>query len=760
MPLTRTSVFLIFLSGLYTETVNSQFCGCSPIFCCSRFGFCGISDDYCGSGCLLGPCKRPGGNTSSTVGGSVSNIVTQSFFNGIIKQADGDCAGKKFYTRDSFVNAANTFPNFTSSVTRREIATMFAHFTYLIGPFCYIEAIKGSSLDYCDENNRQYPCAPGKTYFGRGPMQLTWNYNYGPCGKSLGLNLLGHPELVSSNPTVAFRTGLWFWMENVRPVLSQGFGATIRAINGMECNGGDSGSVEAKIMNYKDYCGQLGVDPVVSRTFTIENKCEYTIWPASYDYSGSINTSNLVLEKGEKHSINASSSWIGRVWGRTLCSTNSKGSFSCVTGGCILGQQAKECLDNSTRPTTVAEFNLAPNGSGSADYYDVNVVDGYNLPLLVTPVNEKCKSIGCDIDIARTCPLELMLNRSSSSSSSISSTGRDHPIACRTTCQKEKTRELCCVGIYAEEVVSPADCKRTSYSKAFDNACPGAYSYVYDTNSSTFTCPYTSDYVITFCPSSGIKTSYAQVKKMTKSFAVVLGKGGFGIVYKGKLSDGGQEVAVKILKDDSNENGEEFINEVASMSRTSHVNIVSLLGFCYERNKKAIIYEFMPNGSLDKFLSEKMSTKMEWKTLYNIAVGVSHGLEYLHNRCVSRIVHFDIKPQNILMDEKFIPKISDFGLAKLCKNNESVMSMLGTRGTAGYIAPEVFTKNFGGVSHKSDVYSYGMVVLEMIGAKNIERAQNVGSDNASMYFPDWIYKDLEKRETLSFFADQITEEEG
>ncbi|RID54080.1 hypothetical protein BRARA_G01429 [Brassica rapa] len=252
--------------------------------------------------------------------------------------------------------------------------------------------------------------------------------------------------------------------------------------------------------------------------------------------------------------------------------------------------------------------------------------------------------------------------------------------------------------------------------------------------------------------------SYAKIKKMTNSFAHLLGKGGYGTVYKGKLLDDGRDVAVKILKQ-SEGNGEEFINEVASLSRTSHVNIVSLLGFCYERNKRAIIYEFMPNGSLDKFISENMSVKMEWERLYDIAVGVSRGLEYLHNGCVSRIVHFDIKPQNILLDKDLCPKISDFGLAKLCKNKESIMSMLDARGTAGYIAPEVFSKNFGGVSHKSDVYSYGMVVLEMTGARNIEKVEHSGSNNSSMYFPDWIYKDLEREEIMRIFGDRITEEE-
>ncbi|KAG7593863.1 Protein kinase domain [Arabidopsis thaliana x Arabidopsis arenosa] len=556
---------------------------------------------------------------------------------------------------------------------------------------------------------------------------------------------------------------------------------------------------------------------VMSRTITIENKCEYPIWPASYAYAGELQTTGFLLEKGDtQRTVNVTSSWIGYFWGRTLCTTNSSGGFSCVTGDCNSGEI--ECSGPVLHPATLAEFNFAYDDGD--DYYDVNVINGYNLPLLVTPENKKCESIGCVVELDKTCPSELRLYNND--------TGSNDPLACRTSCQKNHSPEVCCVGSYVddESVVGPEECKRTIYSETFNQTCPGAYSYAYDTNISTFTCPGSSNFVVTFCPSppslikkpekSPLKTgqkhraaitwklklilgvssalalmiiiavvvmvrannmkksdqngknieeivmlkrySYVQVKRMTKSFADVLGRGGFGTVYKGKLPDGSRDIAVKILKEE-NGNGEEFINEVASMSRTSHVNIVSLLGFCYEGRKKAIIYEFMPNGSLDKFITEKMSSKMEWKTLFNIAVGVSHGLEYLHNRCVSRIVHFDIKPQNILIAGDSCPKISDFGLAKLCKNNESIMSMLDARGTAGYIAPEVFSKNFGGVSHKSDVYSYGMVVLEMIGARNIERAQKDGSNNTSIYFPDWIYKDLEKGEIMSFLADQITEEE-
>jgi len=238
--------------------------------------------------------------------------------------------------------------------------------------------------------------------------------------------------------------------------------------------------------------------------------------------------------------------------------------------------------------------------------------------------------------------------------------------------------------------------------------------------------------------------TYAQVKRMTKSFAEVVGRGGFGIVYRGTLCDG-RMVAVKVLKESKGNNSEDFINEVSSMSQTSHVNIVSLLGFCSEGSRRAIIYEFLENGSLDKFISEKTSVILDLTALYGIALGVARGLEYLHYGCKTRIVHFDIKPQNVLLDDNLSPKVSDFGLAKLCEKKESVMSLMDTRGTIGYIAPEMISRVYGSVSHKSDVYSYGMLVFEMIGARKKERfGQNSTSNGSSMYFPEWIYKDLEK----------------
>lgn len=243
--------------------------------------------------------------------------------------------------------------------------------------------------------------------------------------------------------------------------------------------------------------------------------------------------------------------------------------------------------------------------------------------------------------------------------------------------------------------------------------------------------------------------SFSQVKKMTNSFKDELGQGGFGHVYKGRLPNG-DLVAVKLLNT-SKGNGQEFINEVASISRTSHVNIVTLLGFCIDGDKRALVYEFVPNGSLEKFIvhskdiNSSTNIHLGWEKLYQIALGIARGLEYLHGGCNTRIVHFDIKPHNILLDEEFCPKISDFGLAKLGNGKESIMSMLEARGTIGYIAPEVLSRNFGGVSYKSDVYSYGMMILDMVGVrKNVDVTE--GDSKSSMYFPDWIYRRIEAGE--------------
>ncbi|XP_077227073.1 rust resistance kinase Lr10-like isoform X2 [Tasmannia lanceolata] len=240
--------------------------------------------------------------------------------------------------------------------------------------------------------------------------------------------------------------------------------------------------------------------------------------------------------------------------------------------------------------------------------------------------------------------------------------------------------------------------------------------------------------------------SYADLKKMTDQFKEKLGQGGYGSVFKGKLPSE-VTVAVKLLQN-SGGNGEDFINEVGTIGRIHHVNVVRLLGFCVDRFRRALIYEFMPNESLEKFIfsADAKDPVLGWEKLQDIALGVAKGIEYLHQGCEQRILHFDIKPHNILLDHNFNPKISDFGLAKLCPKEQSIVSMKDARGTMGYIAPEVFSRNFGNVSYKSDVYSFGMLLLEMVGGrKNIDATVE---NTSEVYFPEWVYNKLSQGDGL------------
>ncbi|CAN1770034.1 Endochitinase At2g43590 [Linum perenne] len=202
--------------------------------------------------------------TVVVVDAAVADIVTQDFWNSIHDQAGNDCAGKTFYTRDAFLQATGSYPDFgnrgSETDSKREIAAFFAHVTQETGSLCYVEEINRARGTYCSPSST-YPCAPGKKYYGRGPIQLTWNYNYGACGKANNFNGLKDPDIVARSPTIAWKTGLWFWMKNVRPVVKRGFGATIRRINGGECNGGSPSAVAARVKYYRAYCRAFGITP-------------------------------------------------------------------------------------------------------------------------------------------------------------------------------------------------------------------------------------------------------------------------------------------------------------------------------------------------------------------------------------------------------------------------------------------------------------------------------------------------------------------
>ncbi|CAJ2673384.1 unnamed protein product [Trifolium pratense] len=248
--------------------------------------------------------------------------------------------------------------------------------------------------------------------------------------------------------------------------------------------------------------------------------------------------------------------------------------------------------------------------------------------------------------------------------------------------------------------------------------------------------------------------SYNEIKKMARGFKHKLGEGGFGTVFKANLRSG-PCVAIKMLGK-SKGNGQDFISEVATIGRIHHLNVVQLIGFCAEGSKRALVYEFMSNGSLDKFIfSKEGSANISYGQIFDISVGVARGIAYLHHGCEMKILHFDIKPHNILLDENFTPKVSDFGLAKLYPVENSIITMTAARGTIGYMAPELFYKNIGGVSYKADVYSFGMLLMEM--ASRRKNLNPHAEHSSQLYFPLWIYDQVEKEQDIEM--EDTTEEE-
>ncbi|KAL5546957.1 hypothetical protein UlMin_006644 [Ulmus minor] len=205
----------------------------------------------------------------------------------------------------------------------------------------------------------------------------------------------------------------------------------------------------------------------------------------------------------------------------------------------------------------------------------------------------------------------------------------------------------------------------------------------------------------------------------TNNFSITnkLGQGGFGSVYKGKLQDG-KEIAVKRLASSSGQGIEEFKNETILISKLQHRNLVKLLGCCVEKEEKLLIYEFMPNKSLDNFIFDpRRKTELNWDTRFNIIHGIARGLLYLHRDSSLRVIHRDLKASNILLDKKMNPKISDFGLARIFEGTLDLANTNRVVGTLGYMSLEYA---MGGIfSEKSDVFSFGVLLLEIVsGFKN------------------------------------------
>ncbi|XP_009622123.1 thaumatin-like protein 1b [Nicotiana tabacum] len=230
---------------------------------------------------------------------------------------------------------------------------------------------------------------------------------------------------------------------------------------------------------------------VQSTTFKIVNKCRHTVWPGVLTGAdrAPINPTGFTLKTGKSRTLKMPRSWSGRVWGRTLCSNDPSngGKFTCVTGDC--GSGKVECAGGGAiPPATLAEFTL--NGDQGLDFYDVSLVDGYNLPMLIVAkggTRGGCSATGCLVDLNGACPRDLRVASGKGSHS--------ESVGCKSACLAFNDPIYCC----SEAHNTPDTCQPSSYSLFFKHACPRSYSYAYDDKTSTFTCA-SADYLIIFCP--------------------------------------------------------------------------------------------------------------------------------------------------------------------------------------------------------------------------------------------------------------------
>ncbi|KAL4573244.1 hypothetical protein LXL04_020043 [Taraxacum kok-saghyz] len=220
---------------------------------------------------------------------------------------------------------------------------------------------------------------------------------------------------------------------------------------------------------------------VRSTVFTIRNNCPYTIAPATLTSTGPSVTTGFELASGSSTSINLPARWSGRVWARFQCSNNG-GRYRCNSGDCGSGQVTCNGA-GAIPPATLVEFTLADPNSNK-DFYDVSLVDGFNLPVSVIPQGGGCPSTNCPVDINAQCPSELAVRD-----------GSGGTVGCKSACVAFNQPQYCCTGNYN----IPSTCPPTSYSNFFKNLCPKAYSYAYDDQTSTFTCTTGPNYLITFC---------------------------------------------------------------------------------------------------------------------------------------------------------------------------------------------------------------------------------------------------------------------
>ncbi|OAY31648.1 probable receptor-like protein kinase At5g20050 [Manihot esculenta] len=259
-----------------------------------------------------------------------------------------------------------------------------------------------------------------------------------------------------------------------------------------------------------------------------------------------------------------------------------------------------------------------------------------------------------------------------------------------------------------------------------------------------------------------IKFRFKELEEATDDFRSLLGQGASASVFKGILTDG---TAIAVKRIEKEERGEkEFRSEVAAIASVQHVNLVRLLGYCIVAGgPRFLVYDYIPNGSLDCWIFPKRGTRnlpggcLSWELRYRVAIDVAKALSYLHHDCRSRVLHLDVKPENILLDENYRAIVADFGFSKLMRKDESRV-ITNIRGTRGYLAPEWLLEQ--GVSEKSDVYSYGMVLLEMIGGQRNVCLVEKGNDRAQrtwQYFPKIVNQKMRDGKLMEVVDHRLVE---
>ncbi|WVZ08369.1 hypothetical protein V8G54_021715 [Vigna mungo] len=241
----------------------------------------------------------------------------------------------------------------------------------------------------------------------------------------------------------------------------------------------------------------------------------------------------------------------------------------------------------------------------------------------------------------------------------------------------------------------------------------------------------------------------SELKEATNNFSKKIGKGSFGSVYYGKMSDG-KEVAVKTMTDLSSYGNQQFVNEVALLSRIHHRNLVPLIGYCEEEYQHMLVYEYMHNGTLREYIHGLIphpecsnQKQLDWLSRLRIAEDAARGLEYLHTGCNPSIIHRDVKTSNILLDINMRAKVSDFGLSRLAEEDLTHISSV-ARGTVGYLDPEYYANQQ--LTEKSDVYSFGVVLLELISGKKPVSSEDYGPE---MNIVHWVRSLIRKGDVMS-----------